>query len=83
MVEEYGFDVAFLLDNLTGADLVEDLESIVHIVRNVVEFGAMDIAYDAEYQIEYEKAELVYDAINTLFGLNIYPPHSDGQSPAK
>ena len=71
MVEEYGFDVAFLLDNLTGADLVEDLESIVHIVRNVVEFGAMDIAYDAEYQIEYEKAELIYDAINTLFGLNI------------
>ena len=67
--KDKGFDITFLKGRLTGEQLLSDLDVIVEIVQNAVDFGAIE--YLANKDIENINADYVVNIVALLEELNI------------
>lgn len=63
-------DLSVLLDDVTNDQIMDDIHSIISAVRDLLEFGLIDIVYRGAV-IDYNNLDLVYSALDKVFSLNM------------
>ena len=69
LAKDKGFDITFLKGRLTGEQLLSDLDVIVEIAQNAVDFGAIE--YLVNKDIENINVDYVVNIVASLEKLNI------------
>lgn len=65
-----GLDLGFVFEGQTSETLTEDIDSIVEMLNQLIEFGVIEFAV-MDGELSYDDLSAITNILETLFGLNL------------